>query len=439
MIISLGNSRERLPIIIIDCYVIITIFLYYFGPVEFKSPYSPYMVLYLLLFLVIINVSYFRAIWIFNNDEMRSFNQITAETGLNPLPIWFYFLGVIIPFIMVISAVIITGFSGFDGSLFNAMAKAYTFTQSGGKFQEGIDMPMWIYMHFAVFVYLTIFDGALFGRKNNKTRKILWILSLLLVLTYFILFRGAQKTLGDIFVLCSSAVVIKVAWSGNNKISKKRLLFLCFFTISFGIVLSSVMGARQSLLNEIGYQGAGLSNQFWEYDLTNPLVSILPYENALGVATMTFYLCNGLCGLSYCLPCPFTWTYGLTTFPDLSDILGRRLGIDAYENTYMYEAYQIYGWHHSEQWHSLFPYLASDWTFIGALVIMAGVAYVYAICWMEILRKNNKESIYMFSLLNIIWVYLPCNNQIFATRTTALVFVICIFMWIRRKKHASKR
>ena len=49
LIISLGNSKERLPIVIIDCYVLITIFLYYFGPVEFKSPYSPYMVLYLLL------------------------------------------------------------------------------------------------------------------------------------------------------------------------------------------------------------------------------------------------------------------------------------------------------------------------------------------------------------------------------------------------------
>ena len=443
MMISFGNKRERLPIVIIDCYIGITIFLYFCGPIRFHSPYSPRMLAYTLLFLVIINLAYFRAIWKINRKE-KIYSQFTEDnTGnafvLNPLPLWFYFLGMLIPLIMFLSAMKLTGGIGLNTKLFNIMAQSYTFIQSGGRYQEGLDVAMWIYMHFAVFVYLTIIDGLLFFKKNNAIKKLLWALSIMLLIAYFVLFRGAQKTLGDVFILCTSAMLIKsscIKSKQQKKNNKKGLVLLIIMAIMFATILATIMGSRISYLNDIGYDGFKLHTKFWDVDLNNFLLALLPEKSKIGFACLIFYLCNGLCGLSYCLACPIiTWTYGLGTFPDLGDILRRRLGIDVYQDTYMYEAYEIYGWHHSELWHSLFPYLASDWTFIGTLLIMAGVAYIYATCWIEVLRQKNKASIYMFSLLNIIWIYLPCNNQIFATRTTSLVFIVCFVMWIRRKKN----
>ena len=439
MLISFGNKRERLPIIIIDCYIGIAVFLYFCGPINFHSPYSPLMALYILLFLIIINIAYFRAIWRTKRGEKNS-SQFIADniinaSGLKPLPLYFYCLGMLIPLIMFLSSIEFIELLNINASLFEIMAQSYTFIQSGGRYQDGIDIAMWIYMHFAVFVYLTVVDGLLFFKTNNITKKLLWALLIILLIAYFVLFRGAQKTLGDVFILCSSAMLIKSCHSKNKR--KKPISggwIIIVMALIFSIILATIMGNRISYLNTIGYDAFKLSTNFWDVDLNNFFTILLPEKSRLGIACLIFYLCNGLCGLSYCLACPtITWTYGLGTFPDLGDILRRRLGFDVYQDTYMYEAYKIYGWHHSEVWHSLFPYLASDWTFIGALIIMAGVAYIYAICWMEVLRKKNKESVYMFSILNIVWIYLPCNNQVFATRTTSLVFIFCLIMWIRRK------
>lgn len=437
MLISFGNKEQRLPIIIIDFYIGITILLYFVGPIKFHSPYSIFMALYLLMFLVIINAVFFRVIKKKGNTDIA---DLKNRGPFKPLPIWFYLVGTLIPLVMVVDSILITEFSGLNGNVFDTMAQSYTFVQSGGRYQEGIDVPMWIYMHFAVFVYLTIVDGLFLFKENGLFRKVLWGSSLVLLIAYFMLFRGTQKTLGDVFILCASAVLIKMYTSKRKRQRNwKGMALLFLMVISFAIVLATIMGRRISYLGSIGYDAFKLHTNFWDVDTNYPILSLLSEDTMLGFACLVFYLCNGLCGLSYCLASPFTWTYGLGTFPDLADILSRRFGIDVYENTYMYKAYETFGWHHSEQWHTLFPYLASDWTFIGAIVVMGLAMYVYATCWMEILEKKNKESIYLFSIMNIIWIYLPCNNQIFATRTTEIVFVISFIMWIRRKKHAIKR
>lgn len=424
-----------MPIIIIDCYIGISLLLYFFGPIKFHSPYSAFMAMYLLVFLVIINAVFFRVIW-----KKRKIYTVSLENkeSMKPLPLWFYIIGMLIPLVMVVTSVLITGFSGLNGTLTNTMAQAYTFVQSGGRYQEGIDVPMWIYMHFAIFVYITIIDGLIFFKESGLLRKALWGASVVLLLSYFILFRGAQKTLGDIFILFASGVLVKTC-SLKKKRNRKGMMLLIIMAVFFAIVLSTIMGQRISYLNSIGYDAFKLHTSFWDVDTSYPILSLLPQDTMLGFSCLVFYLCNGLCGLSYCLASPITWAYGLGTFPDLADIFSRRLGIDIYSNTYMYEAYETFGWHHSEYWHTLFPYLASDWTFVGALVVMGVVTYLYAICWMEILEKKNKESIYLFCIMNIIWIYLPCNNQIFATRTTELVFVITLIMWVRRKKHVNKK
>ena len=43
-----------------------------------------------------------------------------------------------------------------------------------------------------------------------------------------------------------------------------------------------------------------------------------------------------------------------------------------------YKAYVTFDWNHSKQWHTLFSYLALDWTFVGAIV-MGIVIYIYTI------------------------------------------------------------
>lgn len=441
--ISFGQKKERIPILIIDCYVLLSLFLYFFGPIDFHSPFNFELVLYIVCFLLIINIAYFRAIWVTHNKCWYKTEGVLDNTTFELTPYGFgiYVLGLLIPLIMFVTSVIQTGFSGDIGSLANIMAQAYTFVQGGGTYQQGIDIPLWIYMHFAVFVYFTIVDGLIFFRDLSLSRKIMWGLTVVLLLAYFMIFKGTQKTLGDVFVLCASALLINVCRSNTNtkKRSKWNSIFLIGLLIAAIFAFATIMGERISYLNSVGYDAFKISTPHWDVNLDSILLSFVPKSTRLGFACLVFYLCNGFCGLSYCLVCPLTWTYGLASISDLSDILARRVGINVYNSTYMYEAYEEYGWHHSEQWHTLFPSLASDWTFLGALFIMGIVAYIYAICWVEILKNKSKVSVLLFSMMNIIWIYLPANNQIFSTRTTSLIFFICIIMWIRRNRNEHKK
>ena len=397
------------------------------------------MCLYMIVFLLIVNIMFFRAIKIKHICYQNKYSVQEKRTS-KPLPFWFYVVGLIIVLTMIVSNIALTGISGFGGNIANTMAKSYSFVQGGGVYQEGVDIPMWIYMHFALFIYLSIVDGIIYYKKLSFLRKMIWIVMLVALVLYFALFKGTQKTLGDIFVLCMSALLVKSALlSVKRKKSKRIIIVLVGTAVIFACVLASIMGARISYLNSLGYNAFRLHDKFWDVNVDSTFLQLFPKATRIGFACLVFYLCNGLCGLSYCLALPITWSYGIGSITDLADIIERRFGFSVIEKTYMYKAYKEYGWHYNEQWHTIFPSIASDWSFVGALIILGIIAYIYGICWQEIIHGENKESIFLFSMINIIWIYLPANNQIFSTRTTAIIFVICIIMWIRRNKNVKKK
>lgn len=443
--ICFGKSKDRLPITIINTYIFLTLLLYLIGPVRFIGKNTFFMILYVLFALFFINIGFFRAVK--NCYDKYSlyglrYQDIPNRASL-PLPFWFQITGLIITLVMFGVGLVTTGFSGLNGgTLTNAMAKAYTFTQGGGEYQEGIDVPMWIFMHCALFVYLSIVDGIIYWKQLILPRKVIWLITLISLVGYFVLFRGQQKTLGDVFVLIVSALLVKSVLPGlygKKKRSNKVVFFLIILVIVFAFILATILGSRVEYLNRYGYNAFKLNTEFYNVNLDSGLLQIFPKSTRLGFADLDFYLCNGLCGLSYCLACPPTWSFGIGSVSDLSDILERRTGVQIFENTYMYRAYEMYGYPHSEYWHTIFPSIASDWTFWGALIIVGIYAYIYGKCWEEIIHGKNKESIFFFSALNIIWIYLPANNQIFSTRTTALIFVICFIMWLRRNKNIDKK
>ena len=84
----------------------------------------------------------------------------------------------------------------------------------------------------------------------------------------------------------------------------------------------------------------------------------------------------------------------------------------------------------SANWHTIFPWLASDFTFIGAILFLCVFIAIYALTWNRILRNGHWINLLMFSNLNIMLLYVPANNQLFQTRASLLVTFIITFIWI---------
>lgn len=435
--ISVKNKKDRIPIVIINLYILITLSIYFFGPITYKNDMNFFILVYFLLFLLVINLGYFTGLYRYSKKKKNNNHKLKNNSVNKPIPILFQLVGLVIPVFMLLNAIKIAGVN-LTGNIFSSMAKAYTFNQGGGRLQEGIDIPMWIYMHLAIFVYISIIDGGINFKNYSMFRKTTWVATLLSLILYFTLYKGTQKTLGDIVILLGSSLLVRMyRESAHKKINKKIIFMLIFGILSSIFAFSSILGNRIAYLNSLGYNAFSLHGNFWDVNLDSLLLALFPNNMKIGFAALTFYLCNGISGLGYCLKTPFTWSYGLATFGDVADIVERRLGIKIFENTYPFKAYELYGWEHSEHWHTIFPWLASDFTYLGALILLGFMAYIYAICWEDIIYGKNKESIYLFCILNIMWVFVPANNQLLSTRITGLVFMICLVAWLKRNKNTG--
>jgi hypothetical protein len=84
------------------------------------------------------------------------------------------------------------------------------------------------------------------------------------------------------------------------------------------------------------------------------------------------------------------------------------------------------GWGMLSLWHSIYPWLASDFGFIGALFVLAMLSYLFALSWGNSLVTLSPRWIVLAYLMIILFYYIPANNQVFQTGETCFAVLILI-------------
>lgn len=92
------------------------------------------------------------------------------------------------------------------------------------------------------------------------------------------------------------------------------------------------------------------------------------------------------------------------------------------------------GWGMFTLWHSIYPWLASDFGFVGALGVLGAFAYLFGLSWGRSLTSLGAPWIVMSFMMVILFFYVPANNQIFQTAETCAAFFIigCQLLWQRK-------
>lgn len=154
-------------------------------------------------------------------------------------------------------------------------------------------------------------------------------------------------------------------------------------------------------------------------------------------ATILTYPTQGYYGLSLCLTTPFEWTYGLGASRGLNSIVNQLLPSIPIlvSRTYPLRAEAIYGYPGLANWHTIFPWLASDLTYFGALLYMGIVAYVFGKCWVQAIEYSNPLSFILLTLLSIQYLFVPANNQLFISRGDSLATIVIFIYWVARNEH----
>lgn len=277
--------------------------------------------------------------------------------------------------------------------------------------------------------------GLYYFKELTKIYKFLVIAVLALWVITNTLSFGNQKTVGDIVIyiaVVSSIRMLDVSPMKRNIIYIQLIGLAVIFLVFFSVV-------QYQRLIAVGTTVANIDermNLFTGFNWDHAFFRLLGPDAGFALAIFTTgYLSGGYYGLSLCMQLPFVWTFGVGNSYSLMAFLDRYLGIHSLlDKTYLLRMENEIGWNGLMAWNTIFPWLASDLTFVGALIIFIPIAYVYAVCWKEIVRYRNPISILMFSMLTMGLIFVPANNQLLHGYDGFITTIIMTILWLAMHK-----
>ncbi|WP_205630316.1 hypothetical protein [Polaribacter vadi] len=158
-----------------------------------------------------------------------------------------------------------------------------------------------------------------------------------------------------------------------------------------------------------------------------------------GIKVLGFYVSHGYTGLDYCLGLPFEPTFGFTSFRGISEMLVKYLSApDFFENSYLVRNELVNGYPAMSVWSTIFPWLASDFSFYGIPFIMVWASYQFSVIWNRTIRTGNPHGYVLLGQFFIFWLMIPANNQLFHTLSNAASFLLILALYLRSKKYYKK-
>lgn len=161
-----------------------------------------------------------------------------------------------------------------------------------------------------------------------------------------------------------------------------------------------------------------------------------------GLTMALLYMSHGYQGLALAMEQPFVWTFGFGWSGGLQAILRDYLGgPDLFQRSYLVRNQAATGWPALNWWSTIFPWVASDTTFYGTFLFTALVGFVAGRSWSTLILRGNPVGFAVLGQLFILVFMFPANNALAQTLDGlfALVGVVVIYSlsWRFRKKGAT--
>lgn len=421
----LSKTVAYLPIKLLLGFLVITELLLFLGP---KS-YNLQCPLLLIIYLGIVNIALFQGY----RCGVKRYKYKYKEQNQNDLRI----VKIVILIALIISPISLVLRWGLT---------SISLTSIISRFFEGIFNPASVYSD-----YISSLDGHNLGTLNtillaflspitfaaipfgiaywrNIPRKFHILICLLIIVEFaYWIGIGTRKGLLDLLLMIIFLVVANKYELIENK--KKRRLFIFFsaiflFIFIFYFIYSSLSRISIDLAN-IASANIAEIKPFYEKNIT-PIIYI-------PLLSVSDYLCQGYYALSCALKMSFlepifTFGWGNNFFSMV--FLDRVFGYDfnsLMSMTYQGELYKQYNIHPTVNWHTIYVWLANDFTFLGVPIIIYLIGYFLSNTWLSTVYKNNLYAAPLFSLFAIMVFYFFANNQILSSSFIAFISILFLY------------
>ena len=250
---------------------------------------------------------------------------------------------------------------------------------------------------------------------------------------------GTNKAIAD-FVILTPCLIVASACAGRFRFTRRRVAVLSVLTVVSGslffLFFSNTLLGRLKTSDSVGYLGTiGLSA-----NPDNILLRGASPNVRIGVLGLTSYVTQGYYGLSLALGEPFVPMFGVgnSTFLLLNAV--KITGDSRIQNLpYPVRVERSRGWGAYENWISIYPWLASDLSFPGTILVVFLIGRLFAMSWLDTLRGQNPFAVAMLAQFILMLFYFPANNQMLAAGEGLTGFYGVMILWLvtRRRPYRS--
>jgi hypothetical protein len=420
-----GKFSKRLrifPIVFFSVYLTATVLFFAVGPFEFPvdNPGALY------LFLALAHVALFAGYW------RGAFGQPKTYSGKSKAPQLLFWSAAVNLLLLLPTSLVRTGNAIPDivNGIVNT-GEAYAHTVSLSQ-TEG----------FPVVEYVRVFLGPLIGfllpltvfywRRLTTPIRIMAVAGILGTVALFIA-MGTNKAIADT-VLLLPWMIFAGYKAGMLPLKPRRILAIALCGgVAFVLFLEffgMAMAGRSSSPAVNGYfPAAGVTA-----DKENFSVRSLAERPAIVVMGLDLYLTQGYYALSLALHEPFVPMFGVGNSMFLYRQAARLTG----DEDIMKKPYPVriekYGWSAEGLWSSIYPWIASDVSFPGTILIVYLIGRLFALSWLDTLSGANPFAVVMFSQFLIMLFYFPANNQLLQSGEGFTAFWVTLILWWRSRR-----
>lgn len=415
------DSTLKKPWIIFLCYIIFTYVFFIVGPLRYYRISYVSVSAFIILFLAC--AKFFFVCGCSSEIKERRHNLNVDETKLISFSIYY---SLILFIFLIISNLRNYGMSFsavLSSSFFSRMAETYT------DITFKTSLPLWILSYTGVFKTIAIVGGIAYFDKISRTSKIALGLLYVLIVVNVMMFSGAQKQIVDLFIYTLTAYFARLVIR-KKRFKTRTYIIMAIAVIAMLLIMGNVIEYRKQLWSS-RYNADIRSISGGYLDLNNWMYRIFPDIVVNPLVNIVGYLTQGYRGLALCLTLPFKWAYGLgSSFSIMNDFVRWfDLNPDVTQLSYPVRMQEVYAINAYSNWHTIFPWLASDFTWVGAIIVVSVFIYYWAKSWKEINTNGSLISTLVFCHLAIMILYIPCNNQLFQTRESIVASIIIIISW----------
>lgn len=123
----------------------------------------------------------------------------------------------------------------------------------------------------------------------------------------------------------------------------------------------------------------------------------------------------------------------------LADNVKQLFGYDVIDQTYNMRIHEMFGYNYYTQWHTVYVWLANDFTFFGVPIVLFLLMIIWGLAWKDYLQSHNLFAFLLMVVFVEFVVFIPMNNQVFQHPETLFAFWGLLLTWLyTRKKYCFK-